>query len=120
VRLTDTFFGPWLQIEGTVEIVPLPDAMDGLIDDYRRIAGEHPDWDDDRRAMVDQQRVLIRLSLDNVGPTHAGYPQPQVGYGALPDRHASPAVVLAAEQPTHGLSRNRLHRRRDVRVQIQR
>ena len=69
---TDAFFGPWVQIEGTVEIVPLPEAMEGLIDYYRRISGEHPDWDDYRRAMVDQRRVLIRLSVDNVGPTHAG------------------------------------------------
>ena len=69
---TDTFFGPWVQIEGTAEIVPLPEAMDGLVDYYRRIAGEHPDWDDYRRAMVDQRRVLIRLSIDNVGPTRSG------------------------------------------------
>jgi hypothetical protein len=65
-------FGPWIQIEGTTEIVPLPQAMEGLIDYYRRISGEHPDWADYRRAMVDQQRVLIRLSLDNVGPAYAG------------------------------------------------
>jgi PPOX class probable F420-dependent enzyme len=69
---TDSFFGPWIQIDGTVQIVPLPQAMDGLIDYYRRISGEHPDWYDYRRAMVDQQRVLIRLTIDNVGPTHAG------------------------------------------------
>jgi hypothetical protein len=46
--------------------------MDGLIDYYRRISGEHPDWDDYRRAMVGQRRVLIWLSLDSVGPTRAG------------------------------------------------
>ena len=69
---TDSFFGPWIQIDGTTEIVPLPEAMDGLIDYYRRISGEHPDWDDYRRAMVDQRRVLIRLAIDHVGPTHAG------------------------------------------------
>jgi PPOX class probable F420-dependent enzyme len=68
----DNFFGPWIQIDGTAEIVPLPHAMDGLIDYYRRISGEHPDWDDYRRAMVDQRRVLIQLTIDNVGPTHAG------------------------------------------------
>jgi PPOX class probable F420-dependent enzyme len=69
---TDHFFGPWIQIDGPAEIVPLPQAMDGLIDYYRRISGEHPDWDDYRRAMVDQRRVLIRVAIDNVGPTHAG------------------------------------------------
>jgi hypothetical protein len=69
---TDNFFGPWIRINSSAEIVPLPDAMDGLIDYYRRISGEHPDWDDYRRAMVDQRRVLIRLTIDTVGPTHAG------------------------------------------------
>ena len=69
---TDNFFGPWIQIDGTTEIVPLPEAMDGLIDYYRRISGEHPDWEDYRRAMADQRRVLIRLTIDHVGPTHAG------------------------------------------------
>jgi hypothetical protein len=43
-----------------------------LIDYYRRISGEHPDWEDYRRAMADQRRVLIRLTIDHVGPTHAG------------------------------------------------
>jgi PPOX class probable F420-dependent enzyme len=69
---TDNFFGPWVQIEGAAEIISLPQAMDGLIDYYRRISGEHPDWDDYRHAMIDQQRVLIRLTIDHVGPTHAG------------------------------------------------
>ena len=69
---TDHFFGPWIQIDSTAELVPLPQAMEGLVDYYRRISGEHPDWDDYRRAMVDQQRVLIRLTIDHVGPTHAG------------------------------------------------
>ena len=69
---TDNFFGPWIQLDGTAEIVPLPQAMEGLIDYYRRISGEHPDWGDYRRAMVDQQRVLIRVVIDHIGPTHAG------------------------------------------------
>jgi PPOX class probable F420-dependent enzyme len=66
---SDNFFGHWIQIDGTTEIIPLPQAMDGLVDYYRRISGEHPDWDDYRHAMVDQQRVLIRLTIDNLGPT---------------------------------------------------
>ena len=70
--LSDDFFGRWMQIDGATEIVPLPDAMEGLVDYYRRISGEHPDWDDYRRAMVDQRRVLIRLAIGNVGPAHAG------------------------------------------------
>ena len=49
--LSDDFFGRWIQIEGTAKIVSLPEAMEGLVDYYRRISGEHPDWDDYRRAM---------------------------------------------------------------------
>ena len=70
--LSDDFFGRWIQIDGAAEIVPLPDAMEGLVDYYRGISGEHPDWDDYRRAMVDQRRVLIRLAIGDVGPAHAG------------------------------------------------
>jgi PPOX class probable F420-dependent enzyme len=70
--LPDGFFGRWMQIEGTAQIVSLPEAMAGLVDYYRRISGEHPDWDDYRRAMQDQQRVLVRISIDAVGPADAG------------------------------------------------
>jgi PPOX class probable F420-dependent enzyme len=68
----DGFFGSWMQIEGTAQVVSLPKAMDGLIDYYRRISGEHPDWDDYRRAMRQQQRVLLRVSIEKVGPSRAG------------------------------------------------
>ena len=69
--LSDDFFGRWIRIDGTAQIVSLPEAMDGLVDYYRRISGEHPDWDDYRRAMEDQQRVLVRVSIDAAGPTDA-------------------------------------------------
>jgi PPOX class probable F420-dependent enzyme len=59
---TDDFFGAWVQVDGSAEVVPLPEAMDGLVDLYRRVAGEHPDWDDYRRAMRDDRRVLIRIT----------------------------------------------------------
>ncbi|HZD69962.1 MAG TPA: PPOX class F420-dependent oxidoreductase [Actinomycetes bacterium] len=68
----DGFFGRWLQIEGTVEIVPLPEAMDGLVDYYRRISGEHPDWDEYRHAMQQQKRVLLRVTVERAGPTRWG------------------------------------------------
>jgi len=70
--VADGFFGRWMQIEGTAQIVSLPEAMEGLVDYYRRISGEHPDWDDYRRAMEQQRRVLVRVSIDTAGPTHAG------------------------------------------------
>jgi PPOX class probable F420-dependent enzyme len=70
--VADSFFGRWMRIEGTAEVVPLPAAMEGLVDYYRGISGEHPDWDDYRRAMQQQRRVLLRISVDDVGPTVAG------------------------------------------------
>jgi hypothetical protein len=56
---SDRFFGRWLQLEGAAQIVSLPEAMEGLVDYYRRISGEHPDWDDYRHAMEQQQRMLV-------------------------------------------------------------
>jgi hypothetical protein len=70
--VSDAFFGRWIQIEGTAQVVSLPEAMEGLVDYYRRISGEHPNWDEYRRAMEQQRRVLVRVSVDTVGPTHAG------------------------------------------------
>lgn len=69
---TDAFFGPWVQIEGAAEIVHLPEAMDLLVDYYRRIRGEHPDWDEYRRVMQDERRVMIRIEVERVGPTKQG------------------------------------------------
>jgi PPOX class probable F420-dependent enzyme len=56
--LADGFFGEFYVVEGTVEIVSLPEAMDGLVEYYRNISGEHPDWDDYRQAMEREQRCL--------------------------------------------------------------
>jgi PPOX class probable F420-dependent enzyme len=68
----DSFFGGFVQVEGAVTVVSLPEAMDGLVDYYGAIAGEHPDWDDYRAAMEKEQRVLIRLDLTRAGPDVAG------------------------------------------------
>ena len=70
--LNDGFFGEFYQAEGPVEIVSLPDAMEGLIEYYRGISGEHPDWDDYRAAMVRDQRVLLRVTPERVGPNVMG------------------------------------------------
>jgi PPOX class probable F420-dependent enzyme len=70
--INDAFFGDWIQIEGTAEIVHLPDAMDLLVDYYRRANGEHPDWDDYRTAMQREQRVMIRVSITRAGPDRHG------------------------------------------------
>ena len=68
----DAFYGEWVQVEGTATVVPLPDALDGLVDYYRWVAGEHPDWDDYRAAMVRERRVLVRVALERAGPTRSG------------------------------------------------
>ena len=70
--LTEKFYGDWHYVEGPVELVALPGAMDGLVDYYRRAAGEHPDWDDYRAAMVRDQRLLIRIAIERSGPTVSG------------------------------------------------
>ena len=69
---TDTFYGGFVQVEGAVDVVSLPEAMDGLVDYYRSVAGEHPDWDDYRAAMERDKRVLIRLELTRAGPDVEG------------------------------------------------
>src|SRR5229473_2314256 len=68
----EAFTGPWVQIEGTAEVVTLPEAMEPLVDYYRRRAGEHPDWDDYRRAMTADRRALIRITIERAGPDHRG------------------------------------------------
>lgn len=70
--MNDRFFGRWIQIDGVAEIVELPDAMDGLVDYYRRISGEHPDWDDYRAAMERDRRVLVRIAITRAGPDKQG------------------------------------------------
>lgn len=69
---TDQFYGDWVQVEGTAELIELPDAMDLLVDYYRRISGEHPDWDDYRAAMVRDQRVIVRFTIERAGPNVQG------------------------------------------------
>jgi PPOX class probable F420-dependent enzyme len=70
--LNDGFFGAWLQVDGTVEVVSLPDAMDALIDYYRAISGEHSNWGEYRAAMEAEQRVILRVTIDRAGPDRSG------------------------------------------------
>jgi len=70
--MNNGFFGEWIQAEGTAEIVHLPEAMELLVDYYRRISGEHPDWDDYRQAMVRDQRVIVAITLTGAGPDRSG------------------------------------------------
>lgn len=68
----DAFYGEWVQVDGTAEVISLPEAMDGLVAYYRAVGGEHPDWDDYRRAMVEERRVLAAITIDRAGPDWGG------------------------------------------------
>jgi len=65
---TDRFFGEWVHVSGAVEIVSLPGAMEPLVEYYRGISGEHPDWEDYRAAMRRDRRCLIRITPTRAGP----------------------------------------------------
>ena len=69
---TDAFYGQWAVVDGTAEIVELPAAMDLLVEYYRGISGEHPDWDDYRAAMQRERRVVLLVDIERAGPTQSG------------------------------------------------
>lgn len=70
--INDGFYGQWIQVDGTAEIIHLPDALELLVDYYRRISGEHPDWTEYRSAMSRDQRLVVRISIDRAGPDISG------------------------------------------------
>lgn len=69
---TDEFFGDWIQIDGAANILSLPDALEPLVDYYQRVVGEHPDWEEYRQAMFDEQRVLLQIDIEDAGPDDHG------------------------------------------------
>lgn len=72
VVISDEFNGPYVQLDGDAEVIDGPDAVEPLVDYYRAIAGEHPDWDDYRRAMRDQNKCLLRVTARRWGPVATG------------------------------------------------
>jgi PPOX class probable F420-dependent enzyme len=70
--LSDEWNGPWVQVDGTAEVLDLPDALGPLCEYYRSISGEHPDWDEYRAAMQRQGKVLIRLTPLDWSPIATG------------------------------------------------
>lgn len=70
--MSESFYGRWVFLEGTADVLSLPAAMEPLVDYYRRLSGEHPDWDDYRAAMVRDARCLIRISATRAGPDREG------------------------------------------------
>ena len=70
--LSDDWDGPWVQVEGTAEVLDLPEALEPLVDYYRAISGEHPDWDEYRAAMQRQGKSLLRITIAAWGPVATG------------------------------------------------
>ena len=70
--LSDDFNGPWVQVEGECEVIDMPEAAEALVDYYRCISGEHPDWDEYRQAMREQGKSLLRITPTHWGPIATG------------------------------------------------
>jgi len=70
--LSDEWDGPWVQLDGTIEVLHLPDALEPLVDYYRSISGEHSDWAEYRAAMTKQGKSLLRLTIETWGPVATG------------------------------------------------
>jgi PPOX class probable F420-dependent enzyme len=72
VILSDEFNGAYVQVDGDAEVIDSPEAVERLVDYYRVIAGEHPDWAEYRRAMAEQGKCLIRVTPRRWGPVATG------------------------------------------------
>jgi PPOX class probable F420-dependent enzyme len=70
--LSDDFGGPWVQVDGTAEVLDVPAAIEPLVDYYRSISGEHPDWPEYREAMAQQGKSLLRVTPVRWGPVATG------------------------------------------------
>ena len=70
--LSDDWDGAYVHVDGTAEVLDMPEALDGLVDYYRGIAGEHPDWDEYRAAMAERNKCLLRVTIDRWGPIATG------------------------------------------------
>lgn len=72
IVLSDDWNGPWVQIDGTAEVLDVPEAVEPLVEYYRAISGEHPDWDEYRAAMIRQGKSIIRVTPERWGPVATG------------------------------------------------
>jgi PPOX class probable F420-dependent enzyme len=80
VVLSDDFGGEWVQVDGAAQVIDLPGAVEPLVEYFRVISGEHPDWDEYREAMVRQGKCLIRVTIERWGPiAKGGFPARLVG-----------------------------------------
>ena len=76
--LSDDFDGPWVQVYGTAEVLDMPEAAEPLVEYFRSIAGEHPDWQEYTQAMAEQGKSLIRITPTSWGPLSTGGFPPEV------------------------------------------
>ncbi|MFE1832868.1 PPOX class F420-dependent oxidoreductase [Streptomyces sviceus] len=72
IVLSDDWDGPWVQVDGTAEVIDSPESVEPLVEYFRNISGEHPDWDEYRAAMVKQGKSIIRVSPVRWGPVATG------------------------------------------------
>ena len=70
--LSDHFGGAWVQVDGLVTVTDVPEALDGMVEYFRAISGEHPDWDDYRAAMIRQGKCLLSIAVERWGPIATG------------------------------------------------
>jgi PPOX class probable F420-dependent enzyme len=70
--LSDEWNGPYVQVDGRAEVLDMPEALDGLVEYFRCISGEHPDWDEYREAMARQNKSLVRIAIERWGPIAKG------------------------------------------------
>ena len=69
---SDDWSGEYVQVDGRAEVLDMPDALDGLVDYFRCISGEHPDWAEYRAAMQHQDKSLLRIHIERWGPIATG------------------------------------------------
>ncbi|MDG4860868.1 PPOX class F420-dependent oxidoreductase [Streptomyces sp. T-3] len=72
IVLSDEWNGPWVQVDGTAEVIDSPESVEPLVEYFRNISGEHPDWDEYREAMVKQGKSIIRITPERWGPVATG------------------------------------------------
>ncbi len=72
VVLSDDFGGAWVQVDGDAEVLDVPESVEPLVEYFRNISGEHPDWDEYRQAMVEQGKSIIRITPTRWGPVATG------------------------------------------------
>ena len=79
--LSDDWNDPWVQVDGVAEVLDVPEAVEPLVDYFRSISGEHPDWNEYRQAMRDQGKCLIRVTIERWGPIATGGFPPELADG---------------------------------------